>query len=186
MKTMLLLVLLAVVPCRAEDTNQPVSLRYVRESDLEEKVALRAGTIFWVTNHTAYPQTIFVFGIQTNSGSNWVDVPLEKPKTMYFSAPVSQAAFAPSYPIVLHPRSAGYASAQIEVPPAGTTWRVKAIAQRPRDGLETTAQDREIKQRLSSAGVPAELLTNQTFVVDTSVSVLSEEVIETPARAEKP
>src|SRR5262245_9137887 len=88
MKTMLLVLVLAAVCCGAQEANQPITFRYIRDSDLKETPPLPIGMIFWVTNNTALPQSIVVLGLQVKKGSNWVDLPpMETPDLIKFSQP---------------------------------------------------------------------------------------------------
>ena len=146
MKTTLLIFVLTALCCGAQEASQPITFRYVRDSDLKEKPPLPIGMIFWVTNNTAFPQSIVVLGLQVKKGSNWVNLPpMETPDEIKFSPPGPLTGVPRYYPTQLEPHAAGYGCVMIDLPLAGTTWRVKAVAQRPLSGFEAEQAASNIK-----------------------------------------
>jgi hypothetical protein len=120
----LIFVLLFVFSCEAGDSNQLITLRYVKTGDFNNKGYLSSGTIFWATNHTTNVFSMNLTAIETKVGSNWV-VQYRRIEPLFFQPPGK-----PDHQHLLGPHFAGYATLQLPLSQrSGALWRAEAIIQ---------------------------------------------------------
>jgi len=125
MRSILVCILLVGLDCHAEDTNRPISIRYIKTGEFNNSGYVSFGTIFWATNHTTNTLALNLSAIEVKSGSNWLAQTGQEPSPLFFQSPGMY--FARPF---LTPHGAGYATTHLPPEPTGTTWRVK-VAVRP-------------------------------------------------------
>jgi hypothetical protein len=140
MRISLFLVLFLALVCQGKETDELISLRYMRRGPLFSQEHRLDGAIFWVTNHTSKTLTITVSAVEVKVGTKWitqsniVQCLMFQPVYPTWAAPRSRRAVAP------HEAGYGYARAQVPTNfPAGTTWRVRANVQPMLEGLADEA-----------------------------------------------
>jgi hypothetical protein len=137
--------------CQGQDTNELISLRYIRRGEFLGQSHYLPGTFFWATNHTTKRLSITLRAVEVKVGSNWI-TQSNMIETLMFQ-PASPTAAAPhAYRFVpyatsvtphgdVDPHGTGYAytRAQLTNFPSGTTWRVRASVQPVLTGLADRA-----------------------------------------------
>jgi len=124
MKASLLFVLLLALPCSAQDTNSPVTMRYIDKTEYNKHRQMPSDTgVFCVTNRTTSRFMLFLTDHEVNFGSNWVRRPLPAMKQLVFN-PTMTNHFTGS-PILY-----GNSETYCDVPPPtsvvnGMVWRAR-------------------------------------------------------------
>lgn len=179
MRRMLLFLLLVASCCQAGDTNRPITFRYIKNGEFNNKGYISYGTIFWATNHTTNTLAVDLATIENKAGSNWI-VQSRQVQPLLFQPPGQ-----PVGQFQLAPHTAGYATVQLSSQPTGTTWRAKATVAPVLTGFSATAARVRrypdmVQRRLQygNTNIPLNpFATNITFYGKT-IDVVSQEVSE--------
>lgn len=161
---------------RSGASNQPITLRYVKNGAFDNRQMFRFGNVFWATNHTANTLAVYLFAIEIKTGTNWITqfrqgwpLHFEQPGTFQIQQWIG-------------PHAAGYAMLPLPVQPAGTTWRVKVRVFPIRSGLSATAANiryypQLLQHRIQSGNTRIPLNPFSTkAILGKSTCVLSQEV----------
>jgi len=116
MRTSLVLLLFVAFNCRAGASKQPITFRYVKTGEFNNKGYISYGTVFWATNHTTNRFSLHLSAIENRVGTNWI-VQSRQLEPLAFQGPGKPLA-----QYYLDPHSAGYATVQLSSAPIGTTW----------------------------------------------------------------
>lgn len=132
MRSILICILLVGLSCHAKDTNQPITLRYVKTGQFDNAGFISSGTTFWATNHTTNTLIVGLVGVEARAGTNWIKRP-SPPQRLLFQSPGTPYG-EPHLPA----QTSAYTTLQLPSQPAGTTWRVKVVVQPVLTGFEGT------------------------------------------------
>jgi hypothetical protein len=120
MRTIVLLLFSIALVCEAEDTNRPVTFRFISSTGYNDGGYLLSGTVFWATNHTTNTFDVWLSAIEVKTGSNWIV------QARPMQSLVIQEPGKPVGSFYLNPHAAGYATPQLPTQPSGTKWRARA------------------------------------------------------------
>jgi hypothetical protein len=140
MRTSMLFAVFLALVCQGKDTNELISLRYMRRGPFISQEHQLDGAIFWATNHTSNTFSITLSAVEVKEGTKWITLSSFVYGVMF--QPVYPARAAPQARALVAPHEAGYAFARRHVPtnfPPGTTWRVRANVQPTLTGLADRA-----------------------------------------------
>ena len=177
MRSILVFILIVGLDCQAEDTNRPISFRYVQTGEFNNSGYISFGTIFWATNHTTNTLAVSLSAVEAKAGTNWIAQPSQM-QSLSFQPPGKPFAQP-----LLQPHSAGYATIQLSNQPTGTTWRVKVAVQPVLTGFEDmTARVRrypdQLQRRLhtGNTNIPLNPFNTDTVYFGKPTEVMSQEI----------
>ena len=178
MRTTILLLFSVALVCEAEDTNRPITLRYVTSSGFNDGGYLLSGTVFWATNHTTNTFDAWLSAIEVKTASNWV-VQARQMERLVF-----RESGKPVGSMYLNPHAAGYyATPQLSTQPTGTTWRARVRFRPMLSGIEeTAARVKGTPHRLLSrfhtgdTNIPMNPLSTKIRVFGKGADVVTQEV----------
>jgi hypothetical protein len=100
-------------------TNAPISFRYVKTGEFNNRGYISYGTIFWATNHTTNIIGMHLAAVEVKAGTNWI--------TRWSSQEriIIRLPGKASTQSLLNAHEAGYATIQLAIQPTGTVWRAR-------------------------------------------------------------
>ena len=177
MRTILILFLFAARICEGEDTNLPITLRYITGNGFNAGGYLLSGTVFWATNHSTNVFDACLSAIEVKSTSNWV-VQARPMQRLVF-----RESGKPFESLYLNPHAAGYAALQLSTPPSGTTWRARVSFRPMLSGFrETVARLKGTPQRLvlrvhtGETNIPINPLSTNIHVFGVGADAVTQEI----------